>query len=78
MGLIQKLLLAVLPASAAKAMEAESREWICTCPCGHARSIWDLGGVRWGAAGNPRRLLRCPKCGDFTLHVISKKPAAGG
>ena len=73
MGFIQKLLLAVLP-GAAKSMEAESREWMHTCPCGHSRSTWDLGGIRWGAAGNPRRLLKCPKCGQRTWHEVSRTP----
>jgi len=70
---IQKLLLSVLPDSAAKSMEAESREWMHTCPGGHSRSTWELGGIRWGAEGNPRRLLKCPKCGEATWHVVSRK-----
>jgi len=69
---IQKLLKAVLPDAWAKSMEAESREWICICPCGHARSVWDMGGIRWKAAGNPRRLMKCPGCGQLTWHVISR------
>ena len=72
MSSIQKLLLAVLPGSWAKSMEAESREWVFTCPCGHTRSVWDLGGVRWKAAGNPRQLMKCPSCGKITWHVLSR------
>ena len=75
MSFIQKLLISVLPEASAKSMEAESREWMHTCPCGHARSAWDLGGIRWGAAGKPRRLLKCPSCGKWTWHVVSRKPA---
>jgi hypothetical protein len=74
MSFIQKLFLAVLPESWAKSMEAESREWMCTCPCGHSRSVWEMGGIRWKAAGNPRRLLKCPSCGQMTWHVVSRKP----
>ena len=75
MSSIQKFLLAVLPDAWAKSMEAESREWMCTCPCGHSRSVWDMGGIRWKAAGNPRRGLNCPSCGQWTWHVVSRKPA---
>jgi hypothetical protein len=72
MSFIQKLVLGVLPAAWAKSMETESREWMCTCPCGHSRSVWDLGGIRWKAAGNPRQLMKCPACGKLTWHVISR------
>ena len=72
MSFIQKLLLAVLPDASAKSMETESREWMCTCRCGHARSVWDVGGIRWKAAGNPRQLLKCPRCGKWTWHVVSR------
>ncbi|MEY2490190.1 MAG: hypothetical protein QOC70_2132 [Verrucomicrobiota bacterium] len=50
MGFIQKVLLAVLPDTAAKSRKADSREWMCTCPCGHARSVWELGAC----VGKPR------------------------
>jgi hypothetical protein len=51
-------------------MEAESRQWLAECPCGSSRSIWELGGIRWKAAGQPRKLLRCPKCGELHWHKI--------
>ncbi|MBN2146550.1 MAG: hypothetical protein JW726_04140 [Anaerolineales bacterium] len=70
MSLIQKIFTTLLPRSLAEKMEVESREWIAECPCGAARSIWELGGIRWGAAGNPRRLMRCSQCGQRTWHRI--------
>ena len=70
---IQSFLQKILPKKWADDMEAESRNWMARCPCGHERSIWDLGGVRWKAAGNPRRLLACPACGQNTWHTIIKK-----
>lgn len=76
MSSIQKFLLTILPDAWAKSMEAESREWMHICPCGHARSSWELGGVRWGAAGKPRRLLMCPSCGKWNWHVVSRNPQA--
>jgi hypothetical protein len=47
MSFIQKLFMAFLSDDAAKSMEAESRAWMYICPCGHARSTWELGGIRW-------------------------------
>jgi hypothetical protein len=76
MSPLQKLALAVLPKKWAASVEAESRAWMIRSPCGFERSWWDAGGIRWKAAGNPRRLMRCPKCGQMTWHTISKKDAA--
>ncbi len=74
MSMIQKLLVAVLPAKWAQSMEADSRAWMATCPtCSNQRSIWELGEVRWGGAGKPKTLLRCPQCQKNTWHVVSKK-----
>jgi len=54
-------------------MEAESRAWMARCEtCGNERSIWDLGGIRWKAAGNPRRRLKCPSCNRTTWHRLRK------
>jgi len=70
---VQKLVLAVVPRSWGAAMEAESRAWIARCEtCGGERSIWDLGGIRWKAAGSPRRRLKCPACNRVGWHSIRK------
>lgn len=62
------------PARAAQSIEAESRSWVLRClSCGHGRTIWDLGGVRWGAAGEPRRRLRCPSCARPRWHKLTKE-----
>lgn len=71
MSSIQKFFVAILPPRWAAKMEAESRSWIVRCSCGYARSIWDLGGIRWGAAGQPRRYLSCPQCGKSSWHTVS-------
>ena len=76
MSTIQKFLLAVLPSQWAKSMEAESRAWIVKCPsCDHERSIWDLGGIRWKAAGTPKKYMMCPKCSQMGWHVVSHRKA---
>jgi DNA-directed RNA polymerase subunit RPC12/RpoP len=73
MSFIQRLFKAILPREIAERMEAESRDWMMRCPnCGYARSVWDWGGIRAGAAGNPRRRLRCPNCGQKTWHEVYK------
>lgn len=73
MSLIQKVFKSVLPRAKAEAMEAESRRWLAECGnCGHARSLWDLGGIRWKATGKPRTYLKCPQCGKRAWHKIFK------
>jgi hypothetical protein len=76
MSAIQSFFQSILPPGWAASMEAESRAWKLRCPCGHERSIWDVGGIRWKAAGNPRRWLQCPACGESTWHVVTKTPGA--
>jgi len=73
MSFVQRLFKAVLPRASAEAMETESRRWVARCPCGYERSLWDLGGIRWKASGNPRQFLTCPQCGQRGWHVITRK-----
>jgi hypothetical protein len=69
----QRLMTAILPGSWAASMEAESRAWMARCEaCGGERSVWDLGGIRWKAAGSPRRRLPCINCGQVTWQRLSK------
>jgi len=61
-----------LPRRWAASVEAESRAWQVLCPCGFSRSVWELGGIRWKAAGEPRRRLWCPQCEQRTWHKMTK------
>ena len=54
----------------AESIEKESRGWKVTCTCGHERSIWEMGGVRWKAAGEPKKRMPCPSCLKTTWHHI--------
>jgi hypothetical protein len=73
MSFVQRLVTALVPRSWAAAMEAESRAWLARCStCGHERSIWELGGVRWKATGKPRRMLRCPQRAHTRWHEIHR------
>ena len=76
MGFFQKLFAALLPKSAMEAMEAESRDWMMQCPCGHEISVWDIGGIRYKAKSvGKRSLLRCQKCNKRTWHQYHRKSA---
>jgi Ni,Fe-hydrogenase III component G len=74
MSPVQKFFVKLLPEKWARSMEAESRAWLARCSCGFERSIWDLGGIRWKAAGKERRILSCPHCGNTGWHTLYKKP----
>ena len=76
MSPLQRLVLAALPKSRRADAEAESRAWhsVCTA-CSHAVSVWDLGGVRWKAVGNPVTFRTCPACGARAKHTLEKRNA---
>lgn len=65
---VQRLVLACVPRAWGASIEADSRRWTLRCECGHERSVWAAGGVRWLAKGSPKRLLPCPACGRTTWH----------
>ena len=70
---VQKLFRFILPSKAFAAVEAGTRKWIAVCSCGHKRDYFELGGIRYKAAGNPKILLKCPKCQKATMHLVRKK-----
>lgn len=70
MSVLQQLMLCWMPKSWRADLIAYSQRWFAVCPCGCVRSIWELGGIRYRAAGRPRRLMRCPKCGRRTWHSV--------
>ena len=72
---IQRLLRILLPSKVFANIEAESRAWKIECPCGFSCSIWDAGGIRYKAAGSPRRLRHCSQCGRTIWHVLKKSNA---
>ena len=75
---LQRLLQKLLPRRWAEDMQAESQAWLARCSCGYEESIWDRGGIRWKAAGQPRRRLTCPQCGHTTWHTVYRKPPEQG
>jgi DNA-directed RNA polymerase subunit RPC12/RpoP len=74
MNAIQKFFTSILPKSSAQNMEDESRKWMLTCSsCGYKASVWELGGIRWKAYGNPQKYRRCPECGKFSWMTVTKE-----
>lgn len=73
MTFTQKFFKAILPKSWAADMEAESRAWKMKCSsCGTEHSVWEMGGIRWKAAGNPVRRVLCPNCKQVAAHTVYK------
>ena len=69
----QKIITAIVPESWAQRMEGESKTWVFTCSCGHKMSIWDLGGIRWKASGNPKKLIKCTTCKKSSFMTVVKE-----
>jgi phage FluMu protein Com len=72
--ILRNLILRFMPPAMKADAEAESRKWVATCPrCQSVNSVWDIGGIRYKAAGRPIKLVRCPNCGKISPHQFSKK-----
>jgi len=70
---LQKFLLGILPPDRRAEAEAESRRWKVVCAaCNQATSIWDMGGVRYGATGHSLTWGRCKACGKRSKHRVER------
>jgi hypothetical protein len=69
----QKLVKWFSSASRFEKIMNESKQWKFTCDCGQVSSVWDTGGVRSGASGNPKVAVKCPHCGKKSIQKISKE-----
>ena len=55
-------------------MREESLNWMLKCPkCGHEVSVWEAGGIRYRARGEPRRRGRCQGCGEVSWLRVYRK-----
>jgi len=63
----------LLPKSWFEAVKRGTKEWLAECPDGHVQDIWDAGGIRYKAAGEPRTTMRCLECGRVRWHKLRKK-----
>lgn len=74
MPFFQKLMAKLFSKETMAAMEADSKDWIVRCPCGHETSVWELGGIRYGARSTGKRtMFRCQKCGKLKWHRFYRK-----
>ena len=73
MAAMQRFLRFILPARALEAVRQGTKLWLAECPCGYKRDLWDSGGVRYKAAGNPLSLSYCPECDRNRMFLIRKK-----
>ncbi len=73
--MLKQILRIILPKKVFKQIEESSKNWIMTCTkCGYSISVWDYGGIRFGAHSyGKRELRRCPKCQKITLFSYSQK-----
>ena len=63
----------ILPESVMEQVEKESRSWYYKCGCGHEFDVWSMGGVRFKAGGDARRLVTCPECNQTDLLRLNKR-----
>jgi hypothetical protein len=75
MTFAQRLALAAVSPEQGAELRAESESWIFTCPgCGNQRSVWELGGVRYGAGAQGKSLLlKCRGCGKRCWMPLTRR-----
>lgn len=76
MSLAQRLVMR-FAGSRASEIEQESRSWVVVCPsCGSRTSFWDLGGVRWKASSQGKKIRStCPGCRHTGMSDVVRDPA---
>ena len=69
MPILRDLLLRLMPEAWVRDAERSSRLWLTECTrCGATSNVWDLGGLRWRAAGRPLTVMRCGGSAMQRLH----------
>lgn len=71
---LQRALARVLPKRVFASMERHSRAWRVRGPCGFESTVWDMGGIRWMAAGKKATWGRCPGCGKRHRFDVTREP----
>ena len=79
--LLQRLFLgitSVVSTDMAAEMAADSRRWVWECRnCGHRRSVWEAGGIRYRGSGRERQLAECSACGRAGVHRFYRAEGPG-
>ncbi len=73
MSTIQKLYKFFLSANSFNKARSESQEWYFKCDCGNEFSMWDIGGIRYKAKGNPIKVVKCTRCHKVAARKLFKK-----
>ena len=73
--MLRKILQTILTDKQFQKIENSSKEWFSVCSkCGYSISVWDSGGIRFGAASKGKRVLgHCPTCNKKTIFKVEKK-----
>jgi transposase-like protein len=73
---LRRFILWFMPEAMKKAAEANSRAWLSTCKhCGAENSVWDIGGIRYKAAGEFMTRVKCQNCGKFGFTTFTQRKA---
>ncbi|MEO6540956.1 MAG: hypothetical protein ABIN74_08210 [Ferruginibacter sp.] len=72
LSIAQKIIRFFTSRSLFEKMMEDSMRYRFTCSCGKESSIWDIGGIRYKAAGKPSTGIKCPHCGKFAMQKIYK------
>ncbi len=78
MPFLRDTILSLMPKTWRASAMADSKLWLTRCTgCEHQSNVWDLGGMRWKAFGEPLTSFPCPACGKVKMHKLTKpKPDA--
>ncbi|PHQ34138.1 hypothetical protein CEE69_17515 [Rhodopirellula bahusiensis] len=71
MSKIQQMAESILPAAWFVRVRDSSKRWMIRCPqCNREQSVWDVGGIRCGAASVGKRIqAHCEYCGRVTASM---------
>ena len=56
-----------------KLKEESMRYYFVCSSCNKESNIWEIGGIKYKAAGKPLTGIKCPHCGKFAMQKILKK-----
>jgi hypothetical protein len=72
---MRKFLQFILPKKWYQKIVTESKSWFLVHEvCGYSISVWEAGGVRYGAISSKKKVVgRCPQCDKSVLLDLVKK-----
>jgi hypothetical protein len=74
LSLAQKIAKALTSAATFEKLKEESIRYYFVCAsCKKESNIWEIGGIKYKAAGKPLTGIKCPGCGKFAMQRILKK-----